>query len=482
MSGFFTLGEIKERPGVYKRYENQGTENAGASEKIAACVVASNWGPINTPIRVDNTSNLSAIIGTGTGADVLSEIFYDGPEEAIVVRVGGGGSSGANDGACAYTALKAIIDDAEVDALLLTTLYPTDRSFTVTVRPALDDETVTEVTLYAGTMILESRSFSAENEIAAIVDAFSDSKYIKVVSTRPNESDSGKLSVVTQKALTGGANPTVSTAGTSSSYAKGFEALETEVFHYLCVDTNDTNTHAIMTAFIDRIYNDGAYGRCVIAEPASVELETRISHAQAFNNEKVIYVLNSWVGTNGTTYEGYLAAARLCGMLAKTPSNESLTHAAIRGAAELAEPLTNSQIKRALRSGCLVISVSKNRQVIIEKAINTLVSPATNQDTGWKKIKRVDVRFELMDRIEKVTDPMIGKVNNDTNGRAAVIAAAQRIIDAMIGEGKLLGGNCLLDTSQQPVGDSAWFRVTVDDIDALETIYLTFGFRFSQSS
>lgn len=479
MSGFFTLGEIKERPGVYKRYENQGTENAGASEKIAACVVASNWGPINTPIRVDNTSNLSAIIGTGTGADVLSEIFYDGPEEAIVVRVGGGGSSGANDGASAYTALKATIDDAEVDAILLTTLYPTDRNFTVTVRPALDDETITEVTLYEGTMILESRSFSADDEIAAIVDAFANSNYIRATASREG---SGKLSVVTQKALTGGANPTVSTAGTASSYAKGFEALETEVFHYLCVDTNDTNTHATMTAFIDRIYNDGAYGRCVIAEPASVELETRMSHAQAFNNEKVIYVLNSWKGTNGKTYEGYLAAARLCGMLAKTPSNESLTHAAIRGAAELAEPLTNSQIKRALRSGCLVISVSKNRQVIIEKAINTLVSPATNQDTGWKKIKRVDVRFELMDRIEKVTDPMIGKVNNDTNGRAAVIAAAQRIIDAMIGEGKLLGGNCLLDTSQQPVGDSAWFRIAVDDIDALETIYLTFGFRFSQSS
>ena len=56
MSGFFTLGEIKDRPGVYKRYENLGTESTGATEKIAACVVSGNWGPLNQAVRVDNVS------------------------------------------------------------------------------------------------------------------------------------------------------------------------------------------------------------------------------------------------------------------------------------------------------------------------------------------------------------------------------------------------------------------------------------------
>lgn len=468
MSGFFTLGEIKERPGVYKRYENLGTESTGATEKIAACVVSGNWGPLNQAVRVDNNAELSAVVGTGVAADVLSEIFFDGPAEALMVRAGTGGTAGT-------VTLKATASSSEADAVKIDTKYPTDRAFSITVKPAVDDSSVTEVTLFEGTRILEARSFSAEDEVKAFVEAFANSNYITatVIGTA-----SGKLSVVTQKAFTAGTNPTVNT----EAYSTALGALETEVWHYLCVDTNDVAVHAVVSAYIDRIFKDGAYGRCVLAEPSTVALETRLAHAQAFNNEKVIYVLNSWKGNNGVTYEGYLAAARLCGMLAATPSNESLTHAAIRGAAEISEALTNSQIKRALKSGCLVVSVSKNRQVIIEKAINTLVSPATNQDTGWKKIKRVDVRFELMDRIEKVTDPMIGKVNNDTNGRAAVIAAAQRIIDAMIGEGKLLSGNCFLDTSQQPVGDSAWFKVTVDDIDALETIYLTFGFRFSQSS
>lgn len=470
MSGFFTLGETKDRPGVYKRFENLGTETPGATEKIAACVVSGNWGPLNTPVKVDHNVDVSTVLGSGSGADVLSEIFYDGPSQAIVVRVGSGGTVGS-------VTLKAKAEGSEssANALKVDTKYPTDRAFSITVKPALDDETVTEVSLYEGTRLLESRSLTGTDGVADFVEAFANSKYIDVTKL---SGASGTLDTVTQAALAGGANPTV----TNQSYSDGCAALEREVFHYVCVDTNDTGVHSILAAFIQRIYKDGAYGRAVVAEPKSVAVDVRMAHAQAFNDEKIIYVLNSWNGTNGVNYNGYLAAARICGMCAACPSNESLTHAAIKGASELDESLTNGQIKRGLNSGCLIISMSKNQQVIIEKAINTLVTLATNQDAGWKKIKRVDVRYELCDRIEKVVDPMIGKVNNDTNGRAAIIAAMQRVIDAMVGEAKLLSGSALLDTTNPPAGDSAWFTVTVDDIDSLEHIYLTFRFRFSQNS
>jgi hypothetical protein len=169
-------------------------------------------------------------------------------------------------------------------------------------------------------------------------------------------------------------------------------------------------------------------------------------------------------------------------MCCRTPSSESLTHAVVKGASVLSESLTNSQIKKALRSGCLCFSLSRNRQVMVEKAINTLVSLAANQDAGWKKIKRTDIRYELMDRIEKTVEPMIGKVDNTTDGRAAIMAAAQRVADAMVGEGKLIRGDVTLDSSNPPVGDSAWFIVSVDDVDALETIYITFKYRFSENS
>ena len=85
-----------------------------------------------------------------------------------------------------------------------------------------------------------------------------------------------------------------------------------------------------------------------------------------------------------------------------------------------------------------------------------------------------------MDRIEATVEPMIGTVDNDADGRAAIIAAAQRVIDAMVGEKILLpGGEVTEDPNNPATGDSAWFIVAVDDLDSIETIYLTFRFRFA---
>ena len=126
-----------------------------------------------------------------------------------------------------------------------------------------------------------------------------------------------------------------------------------------------------------------------------------------------------------------------------------------------------------------MLSTSKSKQVWIEKAINTLVTLSKDQDAGWKKIRRVKERFELMDRVEQTTEVLIGQVDNDTDGRAAVIAAAQRVVDAMVGEKKLLPGTVIEDEGNPAQGDSAWFIIAVDDLDSIETIYLTFRFRFA---
>lgn len=174
-----------------------------------------------------------------------------------------------------------------------------------------------------------------------------------------------------------------------------------------------------------------------------------------------------------------MLAARIGGLICAGASNASLTHTVISGAAKLKETLNSGTIKKALKSGCIVLSTSKSKQVWIEKAINTLVTLSKDQDAGWKKIRRVKERFELMDRVEQTTEVLIGQVDNDPDGRAAVIAAAQRVVDAMVGEKKLLSGTVIEDEGNPAQGDSAWFIIAVDDLDSIETIYLTFRFRFA---
>ena len=184
----------------------------------------------------------------------------------------------------------------------------------------------------------------------------------------------------------------------------------------------------------------------------------------------------------GVTVPGYLNAARIGGIIAAVPANQSVTHYVVSGYSGLAEALTNTQIESALLGGCLVLTTNSSGQVWIEQGINTLITPTGNQDAGWKKIRRVKTRFELMQRIGDTVEPLVGKVDNDPDGRGAVIAAGQGIIDTMIGEKKLLGGSMIEDENYPAQGDSAWFLIAVDDIDSIEKFYLTYRFRFAPES
>ena len=160
-------------------------------------------------------------------------------------------------------------------------------------------------------------------------------------------------------------------------------------------------------------------------------------------------------------------------------AGSSLTHTVINGFSELLERLTNTDLIAAEKKGCLVLSYNKEKQVWIDNAINTLITPADNQDDGWKKIRRVKTRFELIRRINTTTDDLIGKVDNDNNGRATVISQIQGVADSMREEGKLMACTVTESSVYRADGDSAWFDMDVIDKDSMEHIYLTFRFRFS---
>lgn len=465
MSGSWRVGEEKERPGVYRRHVNAGgSEIAGTAENVGLAVVSGTWGPLNKPVVTDASDDIASIIGSGKGANVITQMRIGGANTIMVVRVGSGGTP-------ASVTLK---DIKEADVVTLTTLYPTSRALTVTIKESLEDETQKLAIIQEGTKELEAVAFTAgATEVAGIVAAFADSVYVKAVKKADG---SGTLKNISQSKFSGGTDPTVNT----EAYSAGFEASEEETWDGVAVDSDDPAVHTLLYTFINRKFEEGMYPYACVGEPKSVAIDTRIQHAAAFNDYKMHYVLNSWVGTDGVVYEGYLAAARILGMIIAVASNASLTHSVITGAESLNEALKNAAIKKALKSGCLVLSLSKSRQVWIEKAINTLTVLSADQDAGWKKIRRMKTRFELEDRIDATLEAMDGTIDNNDNGRATVMSAIVDILDAMAGENKVeAGGTVTLDTSNPPKGDSAWFNISVDDIDSMELIYLTYRYRFA---
>ena len=118
-------------------------------------------------------------------------------------------------------------------------------------------------------------------------------------------------------------------------------------------------------------------------------------------------------------------------------------------------------------------------KVWVDSGINTLIHPAENKDAGWKKIRRVKTRYELLYRCNAQADALVGKVDNDVNGRATIIGKLQKICNDMVQEGKLVQATVAEDTTYTADTDNCYFVIDVIDKDSAEHIYLFYKFRFS---
>ncbi len=465
MAGTFTMGETKIRPGSYFNIQKKGgNAAAGIMNGVTAVIFKADFGPLNTVVELSAEDGYEQTFGNGLTTDAIREAVAGGAKTIIACRVGNGGTQGTIN-------LK---DTDEEDALSITAKYPGDKDFTVTVREKLSDSDLKECIFYTGTIEFEKVEFaSGQGEAKALADALVSSPNFKA------ELKAGKddvlLEVVSQSAFTKGINPQV----TIDDYSNAFAQVEAYEFNTICLDTEDAEIHLLLQSFVNRIFDADSLTQAVVAEKHTVDLETRIKHAAAFNDEKMNYVLNAWVDEQGTTIDGYQTAARIAGMIGAASANSSLTHTVINGFTEILEKLTNTDMISAEKRGCIVLSYNKAKQVWIDNAINTLIKPADNQDDGWKKIRRVKTRFELIRRINTTADNLVGKVDNDNNGRATVISQIQGVGDSMREEGKLVACAVTESSAYKADGDSAWFDIDVIDKDSMEHIYLTFLFRFS---
>lgn len=474
MADRFTLGETKVRPGVHFRMESGNELNlTGAENGIVAVAFKANWGPLGEVIALDNPADISKIFGDDSGSNsnvaILRKIFQGGASQIKAVRVGTGGTKAA-------ITLKDT-DSTPADVVTLTAKYAGTRALSVTIKDSLSVATEREVIIYAGTTELFRTSFAkgSAGEVDAIVAAINDNPE-SVVTASKVAAGNGLLAAVTQSTFTtAGVSPTI----ISTDYDAAFALLEAVNWNTICIDSNDTSIQALLKTFINRANDAGLMGIAVIGEPHTVAYATRKTDAAACNSENVVYVLNGFkIGDEA--YEGFDAAAVVAGLIAYTPANQSLTHVVINGASEIIDPLTNAKIVECLQSGALIFTEASSGAIWIEQGINTLVVLGS-KDAGWKKIRRTKTRFELMTRINQNVEPIIGAVDNDSNGRATVIAIANGVISQMVAEHKLIRGSCTEDASNPARGDSAWFIVDVIDLDSIEHVYLTYRFHFAET-
>lgn len=466
IGAMYRLGEQKVRPGVYVRYFNDGDlpTYAGAIG-VAAAVIKTNWGPLGQVIKIEKAEDVHKKIGVGYGSDVVSEMFKGGAYTVLAVRVGLGGNHG-----------EVILKDTEgLEALSVKTKFPSSREFTVTVRDSLN-EGEREFLVFEANRQVERILFSkGENEPKSLATAINErSAYFQAT-----VSDGGGTTIgpVVNEKVTGGSDPDT----TAQDYTDAFSYIEREFFDVITVDTEDSAIHAGLQAFVNRKLQEGFRFIGVVGEKTEVPFNTRKENARAFNSFAMVYVGNGYSTPTGDL-DGALAAGRVAGMMISNNYKTSLTKKSVQGSTGVYGELTSTEYNEAVKSGMLVFSLNPEGLAQIDYGINTLVSPTGDEDDGWKKIRRVRTRFELIDRVAFTLDRAIGTgdgIPNSNDGRQFVITVANGIINDMIREGGLESGELVVDTDNPPRGDSAWFRFQdLVDLDGIEKLYLAFGFKY----
>lgn len=464
MSGYFSLGETKIRPGGYFNVDKRGDEPlSGAVDGVVAVLFKSTFGPLGTAQKLDANDGYKHIYGDELTTDAIAQAIAGGASTIIAVRVGSGGT-------VATCQLKLSSDNSK--KITISAKYVGARAFSATVRVKLTDSTKKELIIYHGTDVFESFEFDVDStdETASCVAAVNKSSNFTAATT-----DTGTVDAVAQQAFTAGTNPTA----VVSDYSNALTQVEKFYFNTICCDSNDNAVHALIAGFLDRIYDVGQFGIGVVAEAHSVALATRMSDAAAFNSEKMVYILNAYGEMASGTVDGYQVACYTAGVIARTSSGKSITHTVLSGFAELLEPLTNSQMITAEQRGCVCLSINSDDQVWYDNAITTLVTPDANQDSGWKKIRRVRTRFELIYRCNSVADALVGKVDNDVDGRAAIAGQLQAVGNLMVAERKLNFVKVSVSERFPSDADYCYFDIDVIDKDSAEHIYLLYTFQYS---
>lgn len=475
MAVFYNEGENKIRPGVYQRHTNVGFNSlAGASDGICAIPIQAGWGPLGKVVKITRVNDLTKTYGTGTYGSgytvpAATALFEGGANTVYTYRLGTGGKQATKEITTGFTVAAK---------------YPGTLPISIAIQAKIGDSTKKQLLVYVGTTLTETWEFaSGTGEGAALMAAVAESKYITVESTGDTPPTTVSTLALASGALTGGENPTV----TNADYSTAFAALEPYYYNTITLDVDDDENMTLsllLQAYLDSAYQLGKLGIAVVGEKTTVSFDNRCTHARAFNDAKVVYLGGGYdKGTEST--DGVMAICYTAGLIAATPSNNGITHTTITGATDLCEALTYSQYEEAINAGMLMLSMSPDGNIWYDSGINTLISPENGtQDEGWKKIRRVKVRFELIHRLDVELAPKVGRVSADTDGIADIIQTGQRVLDAMANnEGKLQPGATFTEDAANPhYGDSAWFIIQADDIDSLEKIYLQYQFRYSQNS
>lgn len=454
----FQAGQIMDRAGVYVRWSNDGeSPSTGTTPKLALALIKSDWGATGKVININGrqVDQLKHIIGEGKGADVVKALFRGGAANVKVIRVGDGGE----------LATATIGDEG---TLKLATKYPTDRVIGVEVKSSVMGDEKDFFIIENDRVLEKYRVKAGEGEAEDVAKALEKSAYIDVTVEAE-----GALPKAEKVMLAGGENP----KATPEDYTNAMTVAETDTWDVLVIDTKEIAVLNASAAFVGRRIEEGA--RCWTVLPADDEedFDVRLAMTNMYNR---FYVYLVGMTAGGMTIEE--TAAQVAGETIRGDYKRNITRKPMTGVVEIEERLTPEQYNMAARKGLITFDYNRNGQVVIEYGINTLQNDDEETDMGWRSLRRMRTRYELIDRIGYEVEAMLERGHDtDDDSLQHIITKGNTIIAEMISEGGLKSGKMILDPAYPPEGDSAWFTFEdLVDLDGLNKVYIHFPLAYKR--
>lgn len=250
---------------------------------------------------------------------------------------------------------------------------------------------------------------------------------------------------------------------TTYDYDDMRDGLETQEFNVFVAQDYDATEHASYKTWVAANRDEGKHFLVVIGGNATTDADPSLGNARSTLNEDdyIVNVINGGV-VNGTDYTSSEYAPHIAGIIAGARINESVTYAAT-SASDVTKRLTNAQTVTALDAGSLVLTYD-GRRVKIEQGITT----------SGKKIRAMRARQAVIDDITTTgNESYIGKLQNNADGRATLLAAVSRYLEVLEAESVLADPVVTLDPQYPSTGDKVFVLVTYVEIDSMERIFFT---------
>ncbi len=257
---------------------------------------------------------------------------------------------------------------------------------------------------------------------------------------------------------------------TSAQFTRLFAAINGADFDALYLPSDDAAIQASAKQFIaDRRKQNQKLSTLVIGgKPAEDDqMDKHIERSVAMNERFVVNSAIAGTHVNGKTYGSLDFAAWTAGLIAATPANQSLTAVPV--------PLKkanvdygNSDILKGLANGVLLAS-RDGASYIIESAVNTLSVLHAGEREDFGKIRVSMTLDQVMNDLIGVGKKYKGKLSNNPIGRTTFIAAAKAYLDERVRQSALAEGAAITEDPTRPsVGDTAYFTVSAQPLDAIE--------------